>query len=162
MSNGLQLPVTSSAGAQGGIFSITNSEIGNAISGVALGVNNKLDAVPVSVLEGLPGGILSGDYGVAVSGSSPQGHGMHGVNGRGAGTAPPVGCGTWGESDNGFGVYGACVTNAGVWGTSTGFDGVHGETTSHQHAGVSGINKNNGPGVYGQSGAGCTGTLSVT
>jgi hypothetical protein len=85
-----------------------------------------------------------------IVGRSVIAHGVHGVNGAGAGT-PQYGTGVWGESDNGFGVCGASQTNSGVQGTSTGFDGVHGESQSPQHAGVSGKNNGGGIGVYGAS-----------
>src|SRR5258708_20567967 len=44
-------------------------------------------------------------------------HGVHGDNGQGSGTTPGSGTGVWGESDNGFGVYGASITNSAVQGT---------------------------------------------
>jgi hypothetical protein len=44
---------------------------------------------------------------IAILGTSEHGHGVKGVNGNGSGTTPGAGCGIWGDSDNGYGVYGA-------------------------------------------------------
>jgi hypothetical protein len=114
----------------------------------------------------------------AVTGSSDNGHGVKGVNGAGSGATPKFGCGVWGESNIGYGVYGASMgdqpavygfndapsrggaaitgTSAGIYGESTHFEGVHG--LGHGGgAGVSGINDgpavlgSNAMGVYGQS-----------
>jgi hypothetical protein len=71
-------------------------------------------------------------------------NGVHGLNGTGGGTGPDViGCGVFGESDTGFGVYATSKTN----------DAVHGETPSDR-AGVSGSNTAAGPGVFGGSDTG--------
>ena len=51
---------------------------------------------------------------VAIEGTSANGHGLHGINQGGAGNTPTYGCGVWGESDQGIGVYGASKSgNAG-------------------------------------------------
>lgn len=76
----------------------------------------------------------------AVLGSSENGHGVKGANvgagGKGSGTTPPkAGCGVWGDSDQGFGVFGASAHS----------DGVHGEVTDAFACGVSGTNHSAGP-----------------
>jgi hypothetical protein len=86
---------------------------------------------------------------IAVIGSSSNGHGVKRANGTGSGiTVAPAGCGVWGDSNNGIGVYGASKgskpavygfndapsgggaaisgTSAGLSGESTHFEGVHG------------------------------------
>ena len=55
-----------------------------------------------------------------------------------------------GLSTNGIGVFGT-GGGGGVYGSSSQWDGVHGETTSNQHAGVSGVNTGGGSAVWAQA-----------
>ncbi len=48
---------------------------------------------------------------VAILGSSSSGHGAKGVNGSGSGKSPTRGAGVWGDSQDGYGVYGASKTS---------------------------------------------------
>ncbi len=98
--------------------------------------------------------------GVGVESTSNAGHGVHGVNGGGSAAPPRFGSGVWGESDNGYGLYGSSGTadgvggvaqgsGRGVWGESRGNDGVQGRSHDPQHSGVAGINDAGGIGVFG-------------
>jgi hypothetical protein len=95
----------------------------------------------------------------AIEGLSNAGHGIRGINGSASGLTPTAGCGVWGDSDQGFGVFGSSKSaNPGVYGTSQGNDGVHGETSSESNCGVhgitgsaSGLTPTTGCGVWGDS-----------
>jgi hypothetical protein len=83
----------------------------------------------------------SGVYGGSPSGS---GYGVAGRAGSGSGIGAPTRTGTFGDSDNGYGVLGLSKTS----------DGVHGASNSSANSGVAGINNASGNGVYGGSGGG--------
>ena len=60
-------------------------------------------------------GRADGPSGTGVVGASSTLHGVHGVNGNGSPANPPlIAAGVWGETDNGFGVYGNSEANNGV------------------------------------------------
>jgi len=105
--------------------------------------------------------ITPGTFGVPGDGVYGQGqNGVHGLNGLGAGTPPKFGCGVFGESDSGFGIYAASKTNDAVHGvTASSNAGVSGNNTG-TGPGVSGINTGTGPGIYGTSTTGNAGQFS--
>jgi hypothetical protein len=126
------------------------------------GTNSKGDAVVgFTAAAGKSGvlGISNGAFGAGVTGTSSIAHGVHGVNGKGANNPPSVGAGLCGESDGGFGVYGASIANNGIHGESTNADGVVGIAHANGKGGVVGLAPNgigvsgisdNDTGVYGK------------
>jgi hypothetical protein len=141
--------------------------------GLVIGPNPSATPAPAGSLTA--SGAITGTTCTFQGGSETA---VFGVNGAGSGTTPDAGCGVWGDSKNGYGVYGASIgskpavygfnnapsgggtaisgTSAGLYGESTHFEGVHG--LGHGGgAGVSGINDgpagsgSNAMGVYGQS-----------
>jgi len=83
---------------------------------------------------------------VAVSGSSPNGHGVQGTNQSGANVTPQFGCGVLGESNQGYGVFGASISAAGVYGTSEKAHGMRGTNQSGAN-----VTPKYGCGVLGES-----------
>ena len=60
----------------------------------------------------------------AVEADSANGHGVHGMNGTGADVPPTAGCGVWGESEVGIGVFGASKSgSAGVFAGGVAIEG---------------------------------------
>jgi hypothetical protein len=90
--------------------------------------------------------------------------GHHRKNGSGVfGFCHGLGTGVHGRCDNGRGVFGEGRTGPGVFGISVGDHGVFGETEAIERAGIAGVNKQHGNGVYGRSdgqGNGVYGTSS--
>jgi hypothetical protein len=162
MSNGLTLPFSESIATPGNAFSITNSDSGFAIHGTSSanngihGDSTQSDAVVgVAHAQGKSGvlGISNGPSGTGVTGTSTISHGVHGMNGNGANNPPLVAAGLWGETDGGFGVYGASIANNGIHGDSTQSDAVVGVAHAKGKSGVLG-SSDNGNGVSGVSTSG--------
>jgi hypothetical protein len=128
-----------SAIADGDIFVIANS--------LQDGQSNNPQAYLAASLAGY-GGICTG---------------VHGRNGAGSSVPPALGSGVYGDSDNGFGVFGSSAAadavhgesqnGVGVYGGSVTADAIQGRSQSSQHAGVSGANSGGGFGVWGNSDA---------
>jgi hypothetical protein len=136
-----------------GVFG--TSETGAGIAGVSVkwagvsGISREHDGVI---------GETEADWAAGVAGVSKKNG--PGVSGRGEG----IGFGVWGISKSGAGVVGESTTWAGVSGTSREYNGVVGETEANGHAGVAGVNKKDGNGIYGRSdgnGNGVFGTSTI-
>ncbi|HEU5409350.1 MAG TPA: hypothetical protein VFU48_16400, partial [Nitrospira sp.] len=109
--------------------------------------------------------------GTALVGNSAQGFGVHGVNDapQGSTNKADSGVGVWGESSRGYGVFGSSDHNIAIKGVSINNEGVQGESdtrngvfgVSHSSvagmAGVAGVNKQGGIGVWGGSQGGGVG-----
>jgi hypothetical protein len=129
------LTASNTAGGAAGIFdgSVT-------ISGVLFANNSVAASSEAADRPALYGS--NGLGGVGVEGISPKGTGVRGENGNGSGTTPgAAGCGVWGDSDFGFGVYAASITN----------DAIRASCASSHAAAVYGVNTVGGPGVVGRS-----------
>ena len=131
-----------------------SSKIHNGLFGTSSGDDGVHGETTSTAHSGVSG--LNDNVGCAgVYGTSSAGHGVRGINSTASGDKPIYGCGVWGDSAEGYGVYASSKIHNGLFGTSSGDDGVHGETTSTAHSGVSGLNDNVGcAGVYGTSNAG--------
>lgn len=144
---GLTLPFSKAVSTDQDVFAITNQ----------LGVGQSDKDI----------GALS-----TIVGRSNIAHGVHGVSGPGGGTPPQdptnmgIGTGVWGESTNGYGVYGESSgnkalgllggkdrvfgQNVGVYGESD-TQGVFGHATNDSGTGVFGNSNGGGFGVRGES-----------
>jgi hypothetical protein len=128
---------------------------GNGVVGISAGKGNGVVGIS-PMWTGVYGESESDDHQGVVGVNKKNGHGVYGhSNGKGSGVH--------GIGYDGRGVSGESRAGPGIFGTSVSDHAVLGETQANERAGIAGINKSHGNGVYGRSdgqGIGVFGTSS--